>query len=74
MQRTIQRLKAFHATIMPNSNSEASTLRGDTKCDDETMPDRFSFEPLALLLTPTRVTPNQYQFDDNLLTLYRIDS
>ena len=38
MQRTIQRLKAFHATIMPNSNSDASTLRGDTRCDDDTMP------------------------------------
>jgi hypothetical protein len=38
MQRTAQRAKAFHATISPNSNSESSTLRGDTRCDEETMP------------------------------------
>ena len=44
MQRTIQRLKAFHATIMPNSNSDASTLRGDTRCDEDTMP---ALRPLA---------------------------
>src|SRR5678815_2388650 len=38
MQRTAQRENAFHATIRPNSNSESSTLRGETRCDDETMP------------------------------------
>ena len=38
MQRTAQRENAFHATIRPNSNSDSSTLRGDTRCDDETMP------------------------------------
>src|SRR3954453_15028531 len=38
MQRTAQRENAFQATMSPNSNSESSTLRGDTRCDDETMP------------------------------------
>src|SRR4029079_15038802 len=38
MQRTAQRENAFHATIRANSNSDSSTLRGDTRCDDETMP------------------------------------
>jgi hypothetical protein len=38
MQRTAQREKAFQATISPNSNSESSTLRGDTRWDEETMP------------------------------------
>jgi hypothetical protein len=38
MQRTAQRENAFHATIRPNSNSESSTLRADTRWDDETIP------------------------------------
>src|SRR5262245_17218174 len=38
MQRIAQRENAFHATISPNSNSDSSTLRGDTRCDDATMP------------------------------------
>jgi hypothetical protein len=47
MQRIAQREKAFHATIMPNSNSESSTLRGETRCDEETMPRvrAFGFAP-----------------------------
>jgi hypothetical protein len=38
MQRTAQRENAFHATMRPNSSSDNSTLRGDTRCDDDTMP------------------------------------
>ena len=38
MQRTAQRENAFQATIRPNSSSDSSTLRGETRCDDETMP------------------------------------
>jgi hypothetical protein len=38
MQRTAQREKAFQATMRPNSNSDSSTLRGDTRCDELTMP------------------------------------
>ena len=38
MQRTAQRENAFHATIRPNSSSESSTLFGETRCDEETMP------------------------------------
>src|SRR3954451_2354101 len=40
MQRIAQREKAFHATISPNSNSDSSMLRSETRCDDETMPRR----------------------------------
>lgn len=36
MQRTTHRLKALPAIIKPNSNSDNSTLLGDTKCDDDT--------------------------------------
>src|SRR5664279_4231567 len=39
MQRIAQREKAFQATIRPNSSSESSTLLGETRCDDETMPE-----------------------------------
>jgi hypothetical protein len=39
MQRTTQREKAFVTTISPNSNSDSSALRGETKCEDETIPD-----------------------------------
>src|SRR5262245_29772111 len=42
MQRTAQREKAFQATMRPNSNSDSSTLRGETRCDDETMPAAFA--------------------------------
>ena len=38
MQRTAQRENAFQATISPNSSSESSTLRGETRCEDETIP------------------------------------
>ena len=37
MQRTIQRLKALLTTIRPNSNSDSSALRSDTRCDEETI-------------------------------------
>jgi hypothetical protein len=40
MQRTAQRENAFHATINPNSNYDSSMLRGETRCDDETIPAR----------------------------------
>jgi hypothetical protein len=39
MQRIAQREKAFQATIRPNSSSESSTLFGETRCDEETIPD-----------------------------------
>jgi hypothetical protein len=37
MQRTAQRENAFHATINPYSSSDSSTLRGLTRCDEDTM-------------------------------------
>ncbi len=37
MQRTAQRLKAFQLTMRPNSSSLISALRGDTRCEEETM-------------------------------------
>src|SRR4051812_17229885 len=37
MQRTIQRLKALLAMIMPNSNSLNSLLLPDARCNDDTM-------------------------------------
>ena len=41
MQRIAQRENAFQATIRPNSSSESSTLFGETRCDEETMPRAF---------------------------------
>ena len=37
IQRTIHRLKALFRTVSPNSNSESSPARSETKCEDETI-------------------------------------
>jgi hypothetical protein len=55
MQRIAQRENAFHATIMPNSNSDSSTLLGETRCDDETMPRGRAFA-LAAVFAVTRAS------------------
>jgi hypothetical protein len=51
MHRIAQREKAFHATIRPNSNSESSTLRSETRWDEETMP-RGALRLAGPLLAP----------------------
>ena len=71
MQRTAQRENAFQATIRPNSNSDSSTLRGDTRCDDDTMPRRRCGAAARLRRRVLRGIGVFTQIVEDLLTIYR---
>jgi hypothetical protein len=65
MQRTAQRENAFQATMRPNSNSDSSALRGDTRCEDETM-----LGPAALFLRGIGLSLRRRDFVDKTLAFY----